>query len=75
MSSLLHPKVMNMYFQRINTDGKDGNYTASVPLNIPEATRLPKIPLRSVLNLLLRQKPTATGPDDLPYWFLERPCV
>ena len=38
-------------------DRKDGSRC------IPEGTRLPKIPIHSVV------KPTAAGPDDLPYWF------
>ena len=57
---------INMYFRRINTDS---SYTAPVPLSIPEGTRLPKVSIYSVVNLLLKQKPTAAGPDDLPYWF------
>ena len=55
-----------MYFQSINTDS---SYTAPVPLSIPEGTRLPKISIFSVVNLLLKQKPTAAGPEDLRYWF------
>ena len=66
ISSLLDPQVINMYFQSINTDS---NYTDPVPLTIPEGTRLPKISIYSVVNLLLKQKPTAAGSDDLPYWF------
>ena len=66
ISSLLDPQVINMYFQSINTDS---NYTDPVPLTIPEGTRLPKMSIYSVVNLLLKQKPTAAGPDDLPYWF------
>ena len=66
ISSLLDPQVINMYFQSINTDS---NYTDPVPLTIPEGTRFPKISIYSVVNLLLKQKPTAAGPDDLPYWF------
>ena len=66
ISTLLDPQVINMYFQSINTDS---SYTAPVPLSIPEGTRLPKISIFSVVNLLLKQKPTAAGPDDLPYWF------
>jgi len=50
----------------INTDSND---TGPVPLTIPEGTRVPKISIYSVVNLLLKQKPTAAGPDDLPYWF------
>ena len=64
ISSLLDPQVINMYFQSINTDSTD-----PVPLTILEGTRLPKISIYSVANLLLKQKPTAAGPDDLPYWF------
>ena len=66
ISSLLDPQVINMYFQSITTDS---NYTDPVPLIIPEGTRLPKISIYSVVHLLLKQKPTAAGPDDLPYWF------
>ena len=65
ISSLLDPQVINKYFQSINTDS---NYTDPVPLIIPEGTRLPKISIYIVVNLLLKQKPTAAGPD-LPYRF------
>ena len=66
ISTLRDPQVINMYFQSINTDS---SYTAPVSVSIAEGTRLPKISIYSVVNLLLKQKPTAAGPDDLPYWF------
>ena len=66
ISSLLDPQLINMYFKSINTDS---NYTCPVPLDLSEGTSLPKISIYSVVNLLLKQKPTAAGPDDLPYWF------
>ena len=64
ISVLLDPQAISMYFQSINTDS---NYTDPVPLIIPEGTRFPKISIYSVASLLLKQKPTAAGPDDLPY--------
>jgi hypothetical protein len=57
---------MNEYFQSINTDN---DYIIPSPVHISSCTRIPKLSVYTVCQLLLNQKRTASGPDDLPYWF------
>ena len=64
--SHIDPKVINEHFQTINTDP---DYVAPQPLHIPDGTRVPELSVYSVCKLLLKQKRTTSGPDELPYWF------
>ena len=66
VSSLIDPSEINTYFQDINTDP---NYAAPEPMPIPLDARIPSLSIHTVQNLLQKQKRTASGPDDLPYWF------
>ena len=47
----------------------DPNYTTPEPLQIPEGTRIPSLSIHEVQYLLLNQKRSSSGPDNLPYWF------
>ena len=66
VSSILEPNAINTYFQSINTDP---TYSAPGLLSIPMDTKIPCVSLDKVYNFLHKQKKTACGPDDLPYWF------
>jgi hypothetical protein len=39
------------------------------PLQIPEGTRIPSLSIHEVQHLLLNQKRSSSGPDNLSYWF------
>ena len=66
VSASLNPHEINKYFQSVNTDP---NYTTPEPLQIPEGTRIPSLSIHEVQHLLLNQKRSSSGPDNLPYWF------
>ena len=66
VSSVIEPSVINTYFQGINTDIE---YSPPQLLSIPKATRIPSISPDMVFNLLRKLKRTASGPDDIPFWF------
>ena len=66
ISSLMDPNEINTYFQNINIDP---NYSAPVPLEIPEGTRIPLLSTSEVYNFLRKQKHSSSGPDNLPHWF------
>ena len=57
---------MNEHFQSINTDP---DYVTPQPLPIPRGTRVPELSVHTVCKLLLNQKRTTPGPDELPHWF------
>lgn len=46
----------------------DPNYSAPIPVVIPEDARIPEISISLVTQFLSRLKRTASGPDDLPFW-------
>ena len=64
LSHIIDPKVMNEHFQTINTDP---DYVTPQPLHIPDGTRVPELSVHTVCKLLLKQKRTTSGPDELPY--------
>ena len=66
LSSLFSVNDINTHFQSINTDT---NYVEPVKSEILEHHEVPVIREISVFNALLHVKRTATGPDDLPFWF------
>jgi hypothetical protein len=66
LSASLDPREINKYFQSVNTDP---NYTTPEPLQISEGTRIPSLSIHEVQHLLLNQKRSSSGPDNLPYWF------
>ena len=66
VSASLNPREINKYFQSVNTDP---NYTTPEPLQISEGTRIPSLSIHEVQHLLLNQKRSSSGPDNLPYWF------
>ena len=66
LSHIIDPKVMNEHFQTINTDP---DYVTPQLLHIPDGTRVPELSVHTVCKLLLKQKRTTSGPDELPYWF------
>ena len=67
LSSLFNVNDINTHFQSINTDI---NYVEPALLEIvPELHKVPVIHEISVFKALARMKRTATGPDDLPFWF------
>ncbi len=66
LSHIIDPKVMNEHFQSINTDP---DYVIPQPLPIPPGTRVPELSVHTVCKLLLNQKRTTSGPDELPHWF------
>ncbi len=58
---------MNEHFQTINTDP---DYVTPQPLPISRGTRVPELSVHTVIcKLLLNQKRTTSGPDELPHWF------
>ncbi len=65
MSNIFSLEEVNRYFQEINIDP---NYSNPEIMEIPEETRIPMVDEYSVWTLLIRQKRTANGPDELPYW-------
>ena len=66
VSSVISPDVINSFFQSINTDD---TYEAPEPLSISPGTRVPTVEEYDVFKLLIHQKRTAPGPDEIPYWF------
>ena len=66
ISSLIDANEINAYFQNININP---NYSAPVPLQIPEGTRIPLLSTCEVYGFLRKQKHSSSGPDDLPHWF------
>ena len=67
LSSLFNVNDINTHFQSINTDI---SYVEPALLEIiPELHKVPVIHEISVFKALARLKRTATGPDDLPFWF------
>ena len=70
LSSLFNVNDINTHFQSINTDI---SYVEPALLEIiPELHKVPVIHEISVFNALARVKRTATGPDDLPFWFWKK---
>ena len=61
ISTIICPEVINMYFQSLCTDEA---YEAPEPLHIPDGTTVPKVDEQSVLNFLVHQKRTPSGPDE-----------
>ena len=57
---------MNEHFQTINTDF---DYVSRQIGLIPSGPRVPELSVHTVCKLLLKQKRTTSGPDELPYWF------
>ena len=66
ISSIIDPDVINNYFQSINTDPE---YIAPQLQSIPKDTRIPSLSIDMVYYFLRNLKRTASGPDDIPYWF------
>jgi hypothetical protein len=66
VSAAFDPTEINVYFQSIISDPQ---YAASEPVEIPDGTRVPLLSINTTLHLLQNLKRTASGPDDLPYWF------
>ena len=65
VSNIFSLEEVNRYFQEINIDP---NYSTPELMEIPEETRIPMVDEYLVWTLLIRQKRTASGPDELPYW-------
>ena len=65
VSSNIHPKTINLYFQSINSDDQ---YSTPEVLSIPVVTRIPTIEVHTVWKFLSTLKRTALGPDELPFW-------
>ena len=65
ISSTIDLKLINTYFHSINSDAY---YTTPERVVIPEDTRLPMIEAHVVEKFLMKQKRTAPGPHDIPYW-------
>ena len=65
VSNIISPDEINLYFQSINTDP---DYSRPEQVEIPEGCRIPYIDERTVSLLLSKQKKSASGPDDLPFW-------
>ena len=64
--STIDPKIINLYFQSINTDDQ---YNTPAVLSIPDGTRIPPtIKVHTVWKFLSTLKRTAPGPDELPFW-------
>ena len=66
ISSLIEPNEIYTYFLNINIDP---NYSAPVPLEIPQGTRIPLLSTSEVYNFLRKQKHSSSGSDDLLHWF------
>ena len=69
VSAAFDPTEINVYFQSIISDPQ---YAASEPVEIPDGTRVPLLSINTTLHLLQNLKRTASGPDDLPYWFWKK---
>ena len=65
VSNIISPDEINLYFQSINTDP---DYSRPEQVEIPEGCRIPYIDERTVSLLLRKQKKSASGPNDLPFW-------
>ena len=67
LSSLFTVRDINTHFQSINIDI---NYVEPALLEMmPELPKVPVIHEISVFEVLEHVKRTASGPDDLPFWF------
>ena len=67
LSSSFNVNDINTHFQSVN---KDINFVEPALLEImPELHKVPVIHETSVFKVLAHVKRTATGPDDLPFWF------
>ena len=70
LSSSFNVNDINTHFQSVN---KDINYVEPTLLEImPELHKVPVIHEISVFKVLAHVKRTATGPDDLPFWFWKK---
>ena len=69
--STIDPKSINTYFHSINSDTY---YTTPERVVTPEDTSLPMIEAHVVEKFLMKQKRTAPGPDEIPYW-IWRDCA
>ena len=65
VSSTIDPRIINLYFQSINTDDQ---YSSPEVLSIPDGTRIPTIEMHTVWKFLSTLKRTAPDPDELPFW-------
>ena len=66
VSTQIDPSDINVYFQKINTDG---NYKPPDFCEIPEGARIPSLSTDMVRQFLDNLRKTAVGPDDIRYWF------
>ena len=66
VSAQIDPNDINVHFQKINTDC---DYKPPNLCEISESTRIPTLSTNIVRQLLEKQRRTAAGPDDLPFWF------
>ena len=64
ISSTIDPKIINLYFQSINTDDQ---YSSPEDFPIPDGTRIPTIEVHTKWKFLSALKRTAPGPDELPF--------
>ena len=62
---MIDPSIMDTYFQSINTDP---DYSSPEQLPIPGDTLILFVEVHNVRTFLSRQKHTAVGPNELPYW-------
>ena len=60
VNSIIDPDILNLYFQDTNLDQQ---YSMPELMPIPEGTRVATIDEETVLEFLLKQKRTASGPD------------
>ena len=65
VSSTIDPRIINLYFQSINTDDQ---YFSPEVLSIPDGTRILTIEMHTVWKFLSTLKRTAPDPDELPFW-------
>ena len=63
VSSIIDPHVINLYYQKINTDTQ---YTAPNLLPIPAGNRIPTVDVHTVRTFLTKQKRTSPGQEGLP---------
>ena len=63
--SIIDPQEINNFLQSINTDD---TYVAPERMMIREDTYIPTVGEQDVWDLLVHQKRTVSGPDNLPYW-------
>ena len=63
--SIIDREEISNFFKSINTDD---TYIVPERVMIPADTFIPTLCEQQVWDLLVHQKRTASGPDDLPYW-------